>query len=433
MEPDILQNAFVSVPKVRVSEKIMTLPLVLLAFYLLVEYGRPLFLAPIKPGLLVQGLLLICLLPYGTRISKILKDKYFRLYLLLLLFMALHVFIAANNFYAFLALKVMFSYLIIGVSCCVFLDSIKKLTAFLSVFVLVVALCAVNRISGANFIGISGGGFFGDENDFALIMNMALPIAFFLSRTQQGWKKWLFWMAAVSFVLGTMVSASRGGFVGLVVVGTVCWLSSKHRLRSIPVLVMLAIVAWNFAPPLTKQKIQGLGLDSAEKDTGKDRVELWKVGWKAFVDNPVMGVGQGNMPVVMNKYRFDKSGKSFWNHDMWGRMTHSVYFTLLPELGLIGVILFVLMLKELYNKKMKINNYCTLITLKEKALNIKILNRALLVSLFGFLVTGIFLSVLYYPPFWNFAALLVTLSLISSRIQRGQELTGGLPVRSRVS
>lgn len=423
MEIDILQNAYKCVPADRVREKIMTLPVVLLAIYLLVEYGRPLFLSPLMPGLLVQGLLLICLLPCGTAIGKVLREKYFRLYLFMLLFMTLHVFVATNNFYALLGLKVMVSYLIVGVSCCVFLDSINKLKAFFSIFTLVVTLCAVNRISGANFLGVSGGGVFGDENDFALMMNVALPIAFYLGRTQKGWKRLLFWMAAISFILGNMVTASRGGFVGLVAVGTVCWLSSKHRLRAIPVLVVLAILAWNFAPPLSKEKIQGLGLNSAEKDTGKDRIELWKVGWKAFVDNPVIGVGQGNMPVVMNKYRFDKSEESFWTHDMWGRMTHSVYLTLLPELGVIGTIIFVLILKELYVKKKKINEYCTRITNREESSDIENLNLALQVSLFGFLITGIFLSVLYYPPFWNISALSITLSLVSSRITGGQGQT----------
>jgi O-antigen ligase len=433
MESDVIQNTYTCAPVGRVSEKIMTWPVVLLAIYLLVEYGRPQFLAPIKPGLLVQGLLLLCLLPYGTVISKVLQGKFFRLYLFMLLFMTLHVFIATNNFYALMGLKVMVSYLIVGVSCCVFIDSINKLKAFFSIFTLVVALCAVNRISGINFLGISGGGYFGDENDFALMMNVALPISFFLGRTQKGWKRWFFWLAAISFIFGNMASASRGGFIGLVAVGTVCWLSSKHRLRAIPVLVVLAILAWNFAPPLSKEKIQGLGLNSAEKDTGKDRIELWKVGWKTFADNPVLGVGQGNIPVVMNKYRFDKSGESFWKHDMWGRMTHSVYLTLLPELGLIGTIVFILILKELYVRKKKINEYCTRITNREEATGIENLNRALQVSLFGFLITGIFLSVLYYPPFWNMSALLVTLSLISSRIQGLQQgQTTGCPVRTRM-
>lgn len=420
MESEILQNAAYS-PSERLREKYMTIPVLLLLLYLLVEYGRPMFLAPIHPGLLVQGLLLVCLLPYGEKISKVLKEKYFSLYLLLLLFMLLHVFIADNYYYAFNTLKVMFSYFIIGLSCCVFIDSIQKLKVFLSAFILVVAICAVNRISGVNFLGISGGGVFADENDFSLAMNVALPIAFFLGRSSRGWKRWFFWAATFSFVLGTMVSASRGGFIGLMAVGIICWWSSKHRLMAVPALVLLAVLTWSFTSPLAKEEIRSIGLDSAEKDTGRDRIELWKVGLKIFYHNPVLGVGQGNIPVVMNKYRFNQWGESFWKRDMWGRMTHSVYLTLLPELGLIGLIIFVSMLKLLYAKKKQISGVCANMTNRVDADSILNLNYALMVSVFGFLITGIFLSVLYYPPLWNLSGLIIALFLISSALQKQQQ------------
>ena len=430
MESNILQSPYVSSIAGRTKEKIMTVPLLLLFLYLLVEYGRPQFLAPIMPGLLLQVMLLASLLPYGARVYSVLSEKYFRLYLLLLLFMTLHVFIAINNYYALMGLKGMFSYLLIGVSFCIFIDNISKLNAFLSVFVTVLAVCALNRIFDTNLFGVSGHGVFTDENDFALAMNVGLPIAFFLGRVQKNWKKWLFWLAGVILILGTMISASRGGFVGLVAVATVCWLSSKHRVRAIPVLILLAMLAWSFAPPLSKQKIQGLGLNSAEKDTGKDRVELWKVGWKIFAHNSLIGVGQGNIPVVMNAYRFDRNGESFWARDMWGRVTHSVYLTLLPELGLVGALIFVLMLKALHVKKKKIYQLCASAVAKEDAATIKNLATGLLVSLFGFLVTGIFLSVLYYPPLWNISALLITLFLISAKTfgEQSQGIASALPV-----
>ncbi len=433
METEILPNVHTHVREDCVSEKRMTVPVLVLALYILIEYGRPQFLAPIKPGLLVQGLLILCLLPHFAEVRKVLSDKYFKLYLMLLFLMTLHVYIAPNNYYAFLGLKVMVSYLVIAVSCVVFLDNLSKLNFFLFVFILVMMLCAVNRISGVNFLGISGGSVFFDENDFALSMNVALPIAFFLGFTQKGWKRWFFWMAVIAFVLGNMVTGSRGGFVGLVAVGAVCWWSMKYRLRAIPVFILLAILAWSFASPSTKQEIMEIGLDSAEKDTGRDRIELWKVGWRAYVDNPVLGVGQGNMPIVMNKYRFDNWGESFWKRDMWGRMTHSIYFTLLPELGTVGVIIFWFLLKDLYRKTRDIKDSCARMTNREKVVSIENINRALLVSLFGFLITGVFLSVLYYPPFWNISGLLVAMSLISSRMAGKPEIAGGAIAFSRLS
>jgi uncharacterized protein (DUF983 family) len=97
--------------------------------------------------------------------------------------------------------------------------------------------------------------------------------------------------------------------------------------------------------------------------------------------------------------------------------------TLLPELGVVGLVIIVSMIKVLYRKKQEINGFCTQIAVKEDADRVADLNKALLVSMFGFLVTGIFLSVLYYPPLWNLSALIMTLYLISSGIMRQQART----------
>lgn len=399
----------------------VTLPIFILIFYWLVEYAKPAFLAPIKPGMVVQILLILCLISYPEKIKQILQEKYFRLYLLFLAFMTIHVFIAINNYRAIWFLQLMFSYLIIGISFGVFIDNANKMIKVLTFYVLIMSLCAIDRIVGGG--GIGGAGFvgaygvMGDENDFALAMNVVLPISYFLGRSQNGWMKWFFVSASVLFVLANIVSSSRGGVVGLVVVVAVCWLFSKHKLKALSVIAVLTILAWNVATPVGKEKIMGLGFDSVEKDTGKDRIELWKTGWRAFIDNPVLGVGQGNMPIVINKYQFDKSGESYWRRDMWGRQTHSIYFTMLPEWGFVGLIIFGLMLKNVVVKYNKIRELCKKAVAGEEATKIMNINIALLVSLLGFLVSGIFLSALYYPQLWNISALIVTLFIIASRLE----------------
>jgi O-antigen ligase len=181
------------------------------------------------------------------------------------------------------------------------------------------------------------------------------------------------------------------------------------------VLATIAIIGWSFAPPAFREEIASIGLDSTEKDTGKDRIELWKVGWKAFADNPILGVGQGNIPIVISRYQYNQDGESHWKRDMWGRALHSVYMTLLSELGLVGTLIVGFMGKEVVVKFKRIKKICHQQSSAE-ALQLSNLNRALMTSFFGFLVTGVFLSVLYYPPAWNIAALLLALHLIAMRL-----------------
>lgn len=396
-----------------IGERESRMPFFLLLFYTVVEYARPSFLGPIRPALILQIIMVVYLIQNREKLSLVLKEKFFRLYLAMMFLMGLHIFMATNNYYAYMQFQGMVTYLLFGISFCIFLDSVEKLYAFISFFVFITVLGAIDRLMKAGLIGASGP--LGDENDFALAMNIAVPIAFFAAKTEAGWKKWFFWSACILFVVASMTCSSRGGFIGLVVVGAVCWVYSEQKSKALVAVAFLAVLGWNFASPDFKKEIMDIGVGSADKDTGKDRVELWKLSWRAFLDNPVLGVGQANMPIVMEKYQYDETGESFWKRGLWGRAVHSVYFTLLPELGLVGVALFLMMLRELYQKIKKIRQICRRAS-SEEIQKIECFSIAVFVAIFGFLVTGIFLSVFYYPQFWNMSALLVALFLTASRI-----------------
>lgn len=409
-------SRFIPISRLAALESGLKLPVWLLVLYPVIEYGRPAFLVPLKPGLVLQLALVLCLATKTAQVNRLLREKYFQLYLLMLVLMAVHVPIAVNNYWAFVCMKTMFSYLVISIAICIFLNTPRRMRAFLFAFVSVIALCAVNRIFKANLLGLSGTGVFTDENDFALAMNVALPLGFFLGQIDRGWRKWLLWGACILLVLGNVVSSSRGGVIGLAAVALVCWYYMQHKLRMLFVIGAVAILAWNYAAPEFRQEVSELSVDSTERDTGKDRIELWKTGLRAFVDNPVIGVGQGNIPIVINRYQHDRYGNSYWDRDMWGRALHSVYLTLLSELGLVGTLLVGFMLRELLRKHRETGKLVRSRSAGSDGADVDSINRALATSLFGFLVTGLFLSVFYYPPFWNIAALMVGLHLMAGRL-----------------
>jgi len=409
-------------------KKIFTIPVLMILFYFIVEYARPGFLETSRPALLIQIVLIVLLLSNRKKVLQLYEEKYFRLYLAFLLLMVLHVFIAVNNFWAFAQLQVMFSYLVVGVACCVFIDTCQKMQTVISFFIIVVVLCALNRIAGAGFVGVSGP--MGDTNDFALAMNVVLPISFFLSRGESGWRKWFFLSASIVFVVGNVICNSRGGFIGLAAVGTILCFYSKQKFKTFVAVSILALIAWNFAAPEFKKEILTLGVESAEEDTGKDRIELWKVAWRAFKDNPVLGVGQGNMPIVFGKYQKDESGESYWGRDYFGRAVHSVYFTLLPELGLVGTLIVGLMLKELLEKRKRFNASGFNSESNGMLRQLENMDTGLLVGIFGFLASGVFLSALYYPQLWNSSWLIITISQLRTNIisEIGQDLPKGTAV-----
>jgi O-antigen ligase len=396
-------------------------PFFLLVCYLIVEYMRPAFLAPIRPAVIIQVVLFFYLLGNKEKIGQIFNERYYRLYALLLIYMFFHIFFATNNYWALMHFQYLITYLLIGISCCVYLDTFEKLSSFLRYFTIIMALCAVDRIAGIGIIGRDGP--MGDENDFALAMNTILPISFFIGKTEQGKWRWLFIACSILFVLGNMVSESRGGFIGMATVGIGCMAFSKHKMKAAMGIAIAGIIAFSFASQTFIEEISGIGLESADQDTGKERIELWKIGWRAFLDNPVFGVGQGNMPIVMEKYQYDEFGISYWHRGLWGRAIHSVYFTVLPETGIVGSIIVFLMLRDLFVKMRDIRTFCSRGDDRGSESPIYSLNAGLMVSVIALLVTGVFLSSFYYAQFWNLPALIIALFMTTVRTE-----TSELPV-----
>jgi hypothetical protein len=60
-------------------------------------------------------------------------------------------------------------------------------------------------------------------------------------------------------------------------VGVGCMAFSKHKMKAVMGIAIAGIIAFSFASQTFIDEIAGIGLESAEQDTGKDRIELWKV------------------------------------------------------------------------------------------------------------------------------------------------------------
>jgi hypothetical protein len=105
-------------------------------------------------------------------------------------------------------------------------------------------------------------------------------------------------------------------------------------------------------------------------------------------------------------------------------VAHSLYFTLLPELGLVGTILFFSMIISSWLVRRRIAKRCR-DALKSDSLSAEQRDRvqtllqlsaAMDASLLTFLVTGAFIAVLYYPHIWLLIAFTAALDRIASQV-----------------
>jgi len=393
-------------------------PYYLILFFLFLEYGRPQSLFPVigkfHLGMLVQ-ILLFLLLVLKNKILNF-KNIQTKCFIGLLLLMALHVPIAVNNYWAFTVLKNITLYFIVYLSIISFVNSYSKIIKYINIWITINLLCAIIGLKYGGLVPNSS--FMGDENDFSLVMNMAIPFAYFVFLEAKSVKIKIFNLAAIcTFIAASVASLSRGGFVGLVAVGIYCWLKTpKKILATILIAIMIGFFSFVATDKFWKEVIS-IREDNIEKGTGYGRWYMWNCAWQMFLDHPVIGVGQDNFrwniqpyePLNINVYSFSRAGKA----------VHSLYFTLLPELGIIGIILFSSMICLSYNNNRfvhgldkktlsghtqnKINNYQREFFSKHRKFTF--LSNGINGALVGYMVSGIFLSVLYYPHFWLLIAL----------------------------
>jgi O-antigen ligase len=407
------------------TQKRYTFPLILLFIYICVEYGSLQSLTAVRPALLVQVFLLLSLMRSMSQVRIIFRDGYFKLYLMLLMLMTVHVFIARNNFWAFQQWLLMVSYLIFSVSFCCFLDSVEKIRKLLITFIGVLSVYAVDRILTGGALA-AGGGIIGESNDCALAMTVGIPVAYYMGLSHRGIRRTGFLIVTVLFVAANVATVSRGGFLGMAAVAVLIWLKSKSKIRSLILLLIVGIIFVSAIPATYKAELMSIrdegdavfsgGVTSgdnpiaAKNGTGRDRVELWKVGWRMFLHNPIIGVGPANLPLRLGEYQYDENGNSFWHRDISGRAVHSIYFTLLPELGTVGLLIWVLMLRSNFRKYRYVTRsfpeHGETSTSDDESQMLGNITRGLFFGMIGFIVSGTFLSAFYYPEFWNLSALI---------------------------
>ncbi len=356
----------------------------------------------VHPGLVVSVLLMLTWI--GRRsLSPISSSPQIRRLWLLIFLLAAFVPFARNTHHALMQTLTMLRYVPIFVSIVLYIDSYRRLRSFLNAWVVLLSYVA---IKGILHRGIGGSSFLADENDFALLMNMMFPFGVSLALYAQTFRRKVTWLgSSVVGIASVVVSQSRGGFIGLLAVLTTFWVFGKRRVLSLLVVAALGVTLYLVASPAYWAEMA----TSTQTDTGtaKERLDSWDAAWEMFKDQP-LGVGGGNFPVWFPKYQPQTMTRA-----MWGRAAHSLWFTLLSELGVFGVWIYLWLLVANLRDIAWLRRFPARDNDDRRYVNH--LAVAFLASFAGYFVSGIFLSVLYYPHYYYLTALIVATRRIAGR------------------
>jgi hypothetical protein len=380
----------------------------LLFIYLVLDYGRPQDVIPglgvIRPAAIVTALLAVAFLTVPRLWVK--GNGQFRAVWAFVALLFAWVPFARNNFFAYKTAESMLLLLPFVLSVPVCLRSLRAIRGAL-------AFCVLLMVYQAGFAALHGGRGTGagvsDENDLALYVNTFLPFAYFLFRADARMRWKLFYaVATLVGVAGVVASRSRGGFVGLLAMGVVTWLLSPRKIRSLVLIGVVVVGVLLFANASYWQRMSTA--TDAQDGTGKARVESWGAGWRMFLDNP-LGVGGNNFQVRFPEYQ------TYFQRGMWGRVAHSLWFTLLPELGIPGMLVYGLLLFFNLRDSVRLRTIGRTIGGVNGAL-VAGLGSAFLASFAGFFASGTFLSVLYYPHYWYLTGFIVATYSVAARVAR---------------
>ena len=262
----------------------------------------------------------------------------------------------------------------------------------------------------------SHGSFIGDNNDFALALNMTMAIPFFMAREEPNRRmRLLLRMLFAAYVVCVILSYSRGGLLGLMVVLTA--IALKSRRKAIAGLVVCAILAGMsaFTTEQWKERMNGF-LHGKIDLSAEQRLITWGFAWHLANAYPLTGGGfETFTPDLFARFQPEKLG-----NNKTARGPHSIYFQVLGEHGFVGLILFLALLLSCWRLARRTRRIARGHPDLEWVAGY---SHMFEIGLVGYVVSGAFLGRAYFDLYYELLACVVIMNIIVARTIADEKLT----------
>lgn len=258
------------------------------------------------------------------------------------------------------------------------------------------------------------GSFIAGNNDLALALNMVLPILLYLAREEKDRRLRIalystFFLSMVSVIL----TFSRGGFLGLLLVIFLILIKSKHKLLAGMLVGVGLFVATIYVPGPWSERMHTI--ETYEEDPSVlGRFNAWHFAWNLAVNRPLNGGGFGAFnPDLFEIYAPDPDNY----HD-----AHSIYFEVLGEHGFIAFGLFISLLTSCFLSLRKLKKGFHRVSDGQWGINYADMIQ---ISLAVYAFEGGFLGRAYFDLFYHLVACVILLKVFLKESLRSQEQVFG--------
>lgn len=173
----------------------------------------------------------------------------------------------------------------------------------------------------------------GDPNTMAITMVVAMPLAFIL--LMKGTSRWLKLYGIVIFgiYLATVIdTGSRTAFLAFVLFLLLIVFQKKRNWKYLPLVFVALPLLWMVIPQQYKARYETV--ETRDQDESyTNRLLSWQGGVQMFLHNPLSGIGPDNYTAANGMQYWPEKPRHWLN-------AHSLYFKLLGELGILGVLTF---------------------------------------------------------------------------------------------
>ncbi len=253
----------------------------------------------------------------------------------------------------------------------------------------------LDRLSGSPYDVVN-------PNGLAFIVDMLLPFYLFLAPLRAS-SLVLSAVLVPAFIYALILTGSRSGFLGLLTICALTVYKSKHKLLlSLLFLVGLVFFSGQLSSDQLDRYLSIFSKNTKNAATAVGRFTVVQDDFRVAMRRPLFGHGLGTSK---------EANANFGIHD---QPSHNLYVEILQEIGVIGLVLFLFYLKEVFRSFFKLNKL-----LQEEGIGISTYSKNLWTALQVFLGMNFLFSFASYglsgPEWYLFPGLVQVLDTLNRK------------------
>ena len=258
-------------------------------------------------------------------------------------------------------------------------------------------------------------GWFENPGELGIQMVVFFPMALmFVVGVRHHIKSWMFWglmaLLPATAAITVLVTNSRGSQLALAAIVLILVLQSRHRVRGLIIGALTLVLLWAVVPDAQRERFEAMGDDG----TSESRFYYWDHGMRITNEYPLFGIGYGNWGPYYNA-----------RHDLLdevppgipsGELPHNIFIEASAEMGYTGLFALLAMMGGVFIVNRRTRQLARRVP--EWGPFLRATSFGLDAALIGFMISGFFVTVLYYPYLWTNLAFTAALFQITQKSAR---------------